>query len=337
MDEEIKHIPRFSIIIPVYNAENKVSKCLNSVCSQSFEDYEVILIDDGSTDNSLSILYKIRDCNPRRSIRVFTQQNVGAGRARNRGIELAVGEYLVFVDSDDYIESNYLEKINKTIEAENSDVVFIDIVRENEDGIKLRYERMSDFSKLNKDQLIRQQMTGKMPWGGCRKVPRADIVKNNDIKYGSIKVGEESIYSYRVLEKASSISFQPEAIYHYVEATDSLTSHDVVSNSLMVFDFMYDYFKESGILEKYVTTMRSMAITTVAIAINVLTQQNSFMKAHREASRLIKKYKIYTNGKVDINALEKRVLICLPWIKLGIPLPIICASKLQQLIRKELS
>lgn len=334
MKEETKHIPRFSIIIPVYNAENKVLKCLTSVCCQSFEDYEVILIDDGSKDNSLSVLYKIQACNPNKCIRVFTQQNVGAGKTRNRGIELAIGKYLVFLDSDDYIESNYLEKVNKTIEAENSDVVFIDIVRENEDGKTLRFERMSAFSTLNKEQLIRQQMTGKMPWGGVRKVTRASIVKNNGIKYGNIKVGEESIYSFRVLEEASGISFQPEAIYHYVEAADSLTSHDVVSNSLMVFDFMYGYFKESGILEKYNTTIRSMAITTVAIAINVLTQQNSFWKAHREASRLMKQYKMYTNGKVDINALERRVLICLPWIKLGIPLPIICASKLQQMIRK---
>lgn len=100
--------PKFSIIVPVYNTEKYVKRCLDSIKSQSFKDYEVIIVNDGSTDNSSDIISKY-------SYKVINQENQGLSMARNNGVKEASGEYLIFLDSDDYIEKDLLKEINNSL------------------------------------------------------------------------------------------------------------------------------------------------------------------------------------------------------------------------------
>lgn len=290
------------------------------------------MVNDGSKDRSEEVINNFLETHSGLDAHVVRQQNAGAGVARNVGISISKGEYIVFLDSDDYVEDDYLERVNEKIEAENADVIFIDIVREREGGAVIRHEDMSRFSHLGKERLIRWQITGKAPWGGWRKVVRSSIIKDNRLEYAPIKVGEESIFSLRILEEAKRIAFQPKAIYHYVETDTSLTAHDEIGNSLIVFNFIYNYLKKYGKLEMYANTVRSMAVTTMAIAINVACENQRFGEALTTSRELLKEYTSYYKGMIDWDALEWRVRLCLPWIKLGWPLPVLIASKIQRFI-----
>lgn len=104
----------FSIIIPFYNAENSIDRCLQSILEQTLPDFEVILIDDGSVDNSNNICRCFAEKDTR--FKIFNQQNQGPSVARNRGLDSASGKYVVFIDSDDFIEVNFLEIIKRAFE-----------------------------------------------------------------------------------------------------------------------------------------------------------------------------------------------------------------------------
>lgn len=324
---------RFSIIIPVYNIGEKILRCLDSLANQTFSQFEVVLVNDGSKDNSLEIINDFFSKNQYMKKRIITQANAGAGQARNRGLDEAMGEYIAFIDSDDYVDADFLEKVHEKIIENNADVVFIDLVREDEKGEIIRYERMSDYKHLAKERMIRWQLTGKMPWGGVRKIVRAALVKDNNLRYATqIKVGEESIYSFKVLELAQIIAFQTTSFYHYVDNSNSLTSNDVVENSLSVFDFMSGYLRESGKADTYATTIRAMAVTTVAIASNVAFNNRGLFNGYGEVKYLLKKYKNEMRGEVDTDALDKRVKLLMPWLKCGIVFPVWLASRVQHFL-----
>ena len=102
---------KISVIIPVYNAEKTIRRCLESIMSSEYEEYEVIVVDDGSTDNSASILFEY--VNRDRRVKIINQPNSGPSIARNKGLELAEGEIIAFVDSDDYVRNDYLDQLEK--------------------------------------------------------------------------------------------------------------------------------------------------------------------------------------------------------------------------------
>ena len=113
---------KISIVIPVYNAERYLKRCIDSIWNQTYTDWEILAIDDGSSDNSLEILEEckkyIRD-----KITIISQENRGVARTRNRGIEVSRGDYLMFIDNDDYIDRDYLESYIDVIEREDCDCV----------------------------------------------------------------------------------------------------------------------------------------------------------------------------------------------------------------------
>lgn len=124
--------PKFSIIVPVYNTEKYVKRCLDSIKSQSFKDYEVIIVNDGSTDNSSDIISKY-------SYKVINQENQGLSMVRNNGVKEASGDYLIFLDSDDYIEKDLLEEINNSL-SNNPDLVRYQIKEVFDNKSDINYE-----------------------------------------------------------------------------------------------------------------------------------------------------------------------------------------------------
>ena len=114
---------KISVVIPVYNTQNYLNECIDSVLNQSFKDFEIICINDGSTDNSLSILsdYEVSD----ERIKVISQQNRGLGASRNEGLKLAQGEYVLFLDSDDYLTPDALEKLYNQAYANDLDLILL--------------------------------------------------------------------------------------------------------------------------------------------------------------------------------------------------------------------
>ena len=120
---------KITIIVPVYNSENYIRRCVDSVLRQSFEDFELLLINDGSTDGSLKILREYEKSDKR--IRVINQENMGVAKTRNKGIKLASGKYIMFIDNDDYIENDYINKYYNSIKDTDYDIVIGGYKRKN--------------------------------------------------------------------------------------------------------------------------------------------------------------------------------------------------------------
>lgn len=133
-------MPKFSIIIPVYNVEKYLKKCLDSVFNQTYKDYEVIVVNDGTKDNSMDI---VKDYD----VKVINQKNQGLSAARNAGVKKATGEYLIFLDSDDYWEKDLLKELSKSLKN-NPDLIRFQINEVYEDGKTISYPEES-FTNLS--------------------------------------------------------------------------------------------------------------------------------------------------------------------------------------------
>ncbi|WP_195986701.1 glycosyltransferase family 2 protein [Clostridium sp. D53t1_180928_C8] len=323
---------KISVVIPVYNSGKYLKRCIESIRNQKYDKWEVIAIDDGSSDNSYKILkeYSIKD----KRIKVYTQKNQGPGAARNKGIEYATGKYIVFIDSDDYIEEYYFEEINKCIIRNNSDIIFIDIIQEDTNGNILKNELMSKYKECSKDMIIRHQMTGKLPWGGVRKVVRTSLVKANNIRYSGGDVGEEALFSFRILYNSEIISFVDKICYHYVNHPDSQSKKGNDDPWGGVCNNLCEYLKSEGIIKVYEKTINSFAITALLVSINRISQNYSFFEALSKGKNALNNFKENYGFNIDLDSLEYRVKVILPMIKANMIWAIIVVAKIKGMVRR---
>ena len=204
-----------SIIIPVYNSEKYLEECLISVVNQSLKDFEIICINDGSTDNSLKILEKFAEQDSR--IRIINQQNQGQGYARNAGLEAAAGDYVGFIDSDDYISPDFYEKLYKY----KDDIVLSTKRKYLIDG-KLKTK---DFKAKDKNSLIMKNCNI------YNKIYSKEFLLNNNIKfYGKTNPAEDNYFSVKAILKAESIKIINGGTYFY-RVVEGSTIHKTFSRN----------------------------------------------------------------------------------------------------------
>lgn len=264
-----------SVIVPVYNAERFLKRCVDSVLTQTFKDFELILVNDGSKDSSGAMCDSIASQDNR--VHVIHQKNGGAGAARNAGLALAKGEYIVFVDSDDVIDQSYLECLSKHSE----DVVFIDVDDIDESGKIVGGQFMSSYSSCSKDTLLRSQMTGKLSWGGVRKCVKRQLLLENNIRYSNHKIGEEAIYSYLVLRYAKSMGFIDMPVYHYMQHGDSLSNTiiedpwgEVATALKLVIQERGDYQVYGDTINSFIETAAIVSLYKMSILYSVFDYKN---------------------------------------------------------------
>lgn len=201
---------QYSFIIPVYNAEKNLKKCLDSICKQSFTNYEVILIDDGSTDQSFSICKRYEIHN--KKFHVYYQQNSGPSVARNVGLELATGKWICFVDSDDSIEESYLQDIQDIVQSFDVDVVFIGHNKVNENGMKdvFLHGKVLETNIKTALAFSERDMFG-YTW---IKAFRRDSIK--EIRFDvNLNLFEDEIFTCQVLPNCGRIGVVNKPIYNY--------------------------------------------------------------------------------------------------------------------------
>ena len=259
-----------SVIIPVYNAEKYVSKCIASVQAQTFSDWQMILVDDGSKDRSLEICQKYAGADNR--IHVIHQENAGPGIARNVGLEYANGKYVVFIDSDDYIEKDYF----KLLSQHDEDVVYIDVRNVDEDGRVLKEEYMSSNKRLSLDSILRRQMTGCINWGGVRKCLKISVLQENNIKYTNHKIGEEALYSFQALWYAKSVAFIDQPLYNYVQRGDSQSHLKVDDPWGGVAKAMKIKVTDMGLYPTFANTINAFFLTESVASANCLAKNYPF-------------------------------------------------------------
>lgn len=257
---------KITVIIPVYNAASFLERSVNSVINQTFANWELILVDDGSKDRSGQICDEFAQRDNR--VCVIHQENAGAGAARNAGIEIAKGEYIIFVDSDDMIEPDYMELLSK----HNEDLVFIDVDRVDEQGKVLGKEYLSKYKGLKKDEILRSQMTGRVAWGGVRKCVKRELLTKNNIWYSNHKIGEEAIYSYLVLRFAQTVGFIEKPVYHYLQHGDSLSNSVVDDPWGDVALALRDKAIEVGDYSEYGNTINAFIETAAIVSVYKMAQ-----------------------------------------------------------------
>ena len=210
----------FSIIIPVYNDEKNLRRCLDSVLSQTFGDFECLLINDGSTDGSQDICDEYAEKNSR--IRVFHKKNEGTSKTRQFGITYANGAYTFFLDSDDWIEASFLADAVKKLENDNVDIMLMDFYRENASGKEL-YIRQKPTA-LDAETVIRLELEGKLfscLWSIL--ISRNLYIQNKVIFTEDINYGEDSLFIIELLLNNPRIGYLEGAYYHFTHNSSSFT------------------------------------------------------------------------------------------------------------------
>ena len=217
-----------SIIIPVYNVELYLSKCIDSILAQSFTDWECILVDDGSKDKSGSICdnYALKD----NRIKVIHQNNSGVSIARQVGIDNVCGEYSIHIDPDDWIESNMLEELYNKAKSDDADMVICDYYK-HEGGVQQYINQRPNL--LEPIKIIEQMLTTNMYpplYGSCwNKLVRCSCFNSSDnlIRFepDDLSLGEDVVFNCRLLmSTVHRVSYLNKAFYHYEVRSNSLCS-----------------------------------------------------------------------------------------------------------------
>ena len=243
-------MPKLSVIIPVYNVESYLGKCLDSVIYPELEDYEIILVNDGSTDSSGSICaeYAARFS---ALVRVITTENGGLGRARDVGIDAAAGKYLLFLDSDDYLSPNAVPEMMARLDR-GFDMCFFDIRSVNEDGRLLKYMHgcaiEGEFTLESYPELLFE-----MP-SAWNKIYRRTLFTENGIYYPG-RVWYEDMYVTPLLYTKAEKMFSVHRPWHnYLQRAGSITNNKNTQRNLEIIpavESMLDAYRGAGLFEKY--------------------------------------------------------------------------------------
>ncbi len=241
-----------SIIIPIYNVAPYLSKSLNSVISQTYKDYEVILINDGSTDDSLKIAEEFSG--KYSNFHLYSQTNQGLSAARNYGASLAKGEYICFLDSDDYLEQDYLEKMVVEAQRSNSDMLICDYYNVNETGDRQNITMTCPYPNGIVDKgLLYEALTkvGENHFATAivvawNKLIRADIIKS--IPYPVGKIHEDEFIIFDLITRCNQISWISDTLYAYVTRSNGIMhtlSYEAILKRLNVLDAYSDRIGKS--------------------------------------------------------------------------------------------
>lgn len=322
---------KISVIIPVYNMGQYLNRCIDSVISQSYTNWEVIAVDDGSVDNSFSILLNYASIDER--FKVSTHENKGPGYSRNVAISIATGDYIVFLDSDDYIDNNYFEGLIENVKDNSSDVIFIDVLQENSTGELIKPEKMSKYKGCSKDTIIRHQMTGKLPWGGCRKAVKTKLILDNYIRYSNDIVGEEALFSFRILYHAKKVSFIDKPYYHYVNYPNSQSKKGNDDPYGNICKNIERHIMGIGEYDAYKATICSFAYTSFILNVYKVTQNYNFSNARKLSNLAFIQYKNDYGFNLELDSLEIRTRCMLPFSRMNLVLPIVIIAKIKSVLK----
>lgn len=209
--------PLISVIMPVYNVENHIKKSIDSVFNQNFTDFELICVDDGSTDMSGKICDEYANKDNR--LRVFHKDNGGVASARQFGIEKIEGDFFIFIDSDDYIEFDMFKNMYEIAMKSDSDVVYCDYFEE-KDNIKIPKYQISVTSPIEMVEAIFSDIMAGYLWN---KIFKTSILKENHVLFQKgIDYGEDQLFVVRMLLFCKNVSYCNKLFYHYVFRENSI-------------------------------------------------------------------------------------------------------------------
>lgn len=210
---------KISIIVPVFNVEKYLSECLNSLINQTLKDIEIICVDDGSTDSSPSILEEFRNKDER--IKVIRQENSGVSVARNNGLAIAQGEYVGFVDSDDWVDTNFFEKLYNASQKFGAEVVAGDFLwhKGNSQKPKMKYKDEKFYTETS--EKIKNALIPKFNYT-CNKIYKRESLLKLNLPFEKGRYYEDMIWLVQAIYYLYGFATVPNTFYHYRRHGESI-------------------------------------------------------------------------------------------------------------------
>ncbi|UVI31522.1 glycosyltransferase family 2 protein [Paenibacillus spongiae] len=291
--------PRISIIVPIFNMESYLHRCLTSLTSQSMDDIQIIAVNDGSTDSSLQIVRQFAENDDR--IIVIHQENGGVSSARNAGIRAAEGEFIGFVDPDDWIDTTMYEDMYKEAIRHEVDIVMCSYIREfGSHAIEKKYP-VADLVCYRGEE-VRNEMVRRLvgpindevanpelldAWGTVwSKIFRAEIIKNNEITFVDLHLigsNEDSLFNIHAFYYATSFVFMNKPYYHYWKAnTGSITSRhnpNLMNQFLVLYTLIESFLKEKMMPSSFQLALSNrISLNTLGLGLNTITKKSSMYR-----------------------------------------------------------
>lgn len=297
-------MPKFSIIIPVYNVEKYIEKCLDSIFNQTLKDFEIIVVNDGTKDKSIELIKNY-------DIKIINQKNQGLSAARNRGVKEATGEYLLFLDSDDYLEKDTLKELNKSLKN-NPDIVRFQIREVYEDGKTINYEEIPFDNKSGVEafKLITKYHFVENAW--CYAIKRKYYLEE---KF-SFRVGtyhEDFGLMPLVILKANKVNSISYIGYNYIQRQGSIMNiKDYNKTKKKVEDFYNHYLfllEEAKKTNLDTTYFKSFISNSIILKITELNNHD-----YKKYKKILKKAKVYDNLVSDsiLRKIKKKIISISP-------------------------
>ena len=272
---------KVSVIVPVYNMEAYIEKCLRSLCLQEMKDAEFLIINDGSTDCSEKIINKFVKKDSR--VKLYNKKNGGISSARNYGIKKANGEYICFVDCDDYVSNDYLIKLYNCAKENSSDIVICNYYRVDEKSGNTRIENIVNFDTCNLEE--NKELIFKINCSPWNKIYKRELFEN--IEFPPYKYEDMAVIPI-LLHKANKISKINENLYYYLIRKNGETG--IVNNKtqdiMKILDILYEYFHKC---ENFKEEIDFFAISKIHIYMVKQRFQNNITDALNNCNEL-KKY-----------------------------------------------
>lgn len=260
-------MPKVSIIIPMYNVENYIETCLDSVMNQTMKDYEVIVIDDGSVDHSYEKALEYQKRYPQQ-MQVFKQENAGQGAVRNNGVKKASGEYILFVDSDDTVSEYFVEEAYKAITESHSDIGIFDAVIVDEN--RQRKEDMIGCHCSNTICTLQSYpqilFEYPAPWN---KIYKRSLFTENNIGYPTHMWYEDLVGASIFYTAADKIAVIHESLYYYMQRSDSVMHSKADAKNIEILKAMnmiLSFYRNKEIYDIYKPELEYLAIYHILVA-----------------------------------------------------------------------
>lgn len=296
-------MPKLSIIVPVYNVEKYLERCIESLIQQTYEDYEIILVNDGSTDNSQNIINQYQK-KYNNLIRSFTKENGGLGDARNFGVNHCDGEFITFVDSDDYVDYDLYRVSMESIEKNNFDIVVFGMIRES--NSKKVYKDIKKY--FDSDEILIKNTPN-----ACNKIIRKKIWIENNLMFPK-KIWYEDVAIIPALAQYTDrIGIVEKYYYHYVIRDDSITSTKTYNKKCLEIidslDYLKKHLKSMTPLFEYIFITHGLYLGTQRMALH--NEKEDFYKLYEHINQLCSNWKNNTEIN-DLPFLKKLYLKMLP-------------------------
>lgn len=299
-----------TIVVPVYNVEKYLGRCLDSILEQTYRNLEIILVNDGSTDGSESICKQYLSMDDR--LRYIYQHNQGLAAARNAGIDRATGKYIAFVDSDDFIDKRYIETLYRLIIQYDCDISICGLIKTTQDKPSVKKKKWSE-KVYNGQELIRDMYNQNMLdlSVACNKLLKISLFQKERFPVG--KLYEDFVLCTKLIYRSNKVAYTTEPLYYYFQSKESITRRKFTLKNLdhiTEIERKLFFFKETGEESLYRRCLQEYEVITLKL---YYLCKRDVDNGKKECDELLTKYKRFFKETIVAreNAFVKKIFICL--------------------------